>query len=177
MFFKKMPFPFGFHLQTLFSDPSGFVSESGRQPGWTKSMGWILTGDTSNSTCRLMIHFLLLLEIFLLVYDTTKIARVVSNRAPVGTHSLYHVLDLRSFALVCTCLYFVRRFALVLHFCALVSLMTLPKLATVKEYEAIGFDFCSNAKNIYARKHLWRKKTLQRVNLCIEPEGRLKLLL
>ena len=101
------------------------------------------------------------------MYDSTQIARVVSNHAPVGTHSLYHVWDFRLFAL------FLRRFALVLHFFALVSLKTLPKLAPVRGYETRELDFCSNPTEML-ESNWGGKKKLQRVILCIEPGGRHK---
>ena len=99
------------------------------------------------------------------MYVSTKIARVVSNHAPVGTHSLYQC---SGFSLVCTCLHFLRRFALVLHFFALVSL-SIPKLAPVKEYETTEVDFCSNPKK-HARKQLWREKRYN-VSICVSNQG------
>ena len=74
--------------------------------------------------------------------------------------------DFRSFALCCT---FLRRFELVLHFFALVWLMTLPTLAPVKDTE---LDFCFECEKMLESN--CRGKTLQGVNLCIEPGGRHK---
>ena len=100
------------------------------------------------------------------MYDSTKIARVVSNHTPVGTHSLYLVWDVRSFARfwhlfapICA------RFAL---FCARFvddSSQTRP----VKEYETTELDFCSNPTK--CSKAIVEENMLQRVNLCINQGG------
>ena len=70
------------------------------------------------------------------MYDSTNIARVVSNHAAVG------MIFARLHFVASICGY-VRWFCTLF---ALVSLMTLPKLAPVKEYETIELDFCSNPK-------------------------------
>ena len=118
-----------------------------------------------------------LLDIFLLMASCAKI-NVRFNRS-----SCQQSCALRNpfpvpcfgFSLVCTCVALFApicaRFALCF---ALVSLMTLPKLAPVKEYKTTELDFRSNPKNMLESN--CGGNTLQHVNLSIEPGWRHKLL-